>query len=214
MAQQPLNCTNVRTGFEQMRGKSVPQAVGGDPLGEAGSDDDRVQDTLDRARRDVAAQDGAWEEKGALGTYRFPVRPKRDEQAPAQHHIAVLRALAPANVDEHALTVDVRGMQRAGLGDAQPGAVRGHQDRAVFDGVDLPEQMLDFPAGQDVGQRLGPLRPWNAGDYLRPAERRGVEELDRRDIHVMGRRADLPFLHEMRQECVDLRRASSVGGRR
>ena len=50
MAQQPLNRANVRAGFEQMGGKSVPQAVGGDALGEAGTDDDRVQDTLDGAR--------------------------------------------------------------------------------------------------------------------------------------------------------------------
>ncbi len=77
----------------------------------------------------------------------------------------------------------------------------------MFDGLDQLEQMLDFPAGQDVGQGLGLLRPRNPGDHLWPAERCRVEELDRGDIHMMGRRADLPFLHEIRQEFADLRGA-------
>ena len=51
-------------------------------------------------------------------------------------------------MDDHALAVDVDGRERAGLADAHPCAVGGHQDHAVLQGLDGVElSILDVRAG-------------------------------------------------------------------
>src|SRR6266568_3723843 len=76
-------------------------------------------------------------------------------------------ALAVADVEESARAVDVADLERAGLRDAQPGAVGGRDDGPMLDGVDGAEQPLDLVERQDVGQ-LAPAvaRPGDPGDHL------------------------------------------------
>ena len=166
--------------------------------------DDAAEHPLHGAGRDRMARDPTRKQEGAPRMRGLPVLPKDVEQPRAEHHVAVLRPLAVVDVDEHPFAVDVGGLQRAGLGDPQPGAVRGHQDRAVLERGNLAEESFHLLASQDIRQGLRLLRPRNVGDHLRPAQRRPVEELDRGDVHVVGRRAELPLVHEVQQELADL----------
>ena len=75
---------------------------------------------------------------------------------------------------------------------------------------DRAEELLHLTAGQDVGQGLGSLRPGNLCDHLGSPQRRRVEELDRGDVHVHGRRPCLLLVHQVEQELADLRLAQHV----
>src|ERR1700687_3080804 len=57
----------------------------------------------------------------------------RIEQLRRQHHIAILAALALLHADDHALAVDVRGLERYDLGRAQASPIRHAERRLVVE---------------------------------------------------------------------------------
>ena len=74
----------------------------------------------------------------------------------------------------------------------------------MLERLDLLEEQLHLLAGEDVGQGLGPLWPRDVRDHLGSSQGGGVEKLDRGDVHVLGRRTRLLFIHEVQQELADL----------
>src|SRR3954466_2673003 len=204
VAEQPLDSADVGARLEKVCGEAVTQGMSGDALFEAALDYDLVQYTLDRARRDGPTRDGPGEQEASLRACGLPVRPQDVEQALAEHHVAVLRALALVNVDEHALAVDIGGLQRARFRNPEPGTVGRHQDRAMLERPDLLEELLDLLASEDIWQALGSLGPRDLRDHLGTVQRRRIEELDGGDIHVLRRRTSLPLVHEVQQEVADL----------
>lgn len=59
--------------------------------------------------------------------------------------------------------------------------------------VICPNSCSTSPPVKTSGKVWGPFRPRNAGNHVRPAERRGVEELDRGDVQI-GESPRRPFL--------------------
>src|ERR1035438_7724114 len=53
------------------------------------------------------------------------------EQMGAEHDVAVLATLAAANVDDHALGVEVGHLEMGQFGPPHPGGIQGYQDRAM-----------------------------------------------------------------------------------
>src|SRR5271166_2778018 len=53
------------------------------------------------------------------------------EEMGAEHHVAVLAALAFMNMENHALGIDVGELQVCQLGPPHSGGIEGHQDSAV-----------------------------------------------------------------------------------
>src|SRR5258708_20726303 len=53
------------------------------------------------------------------------------EQLWAKHHVAIFTSLATLDVNDHALTVDVRNFQVGQLGAPHSGSIERHQQRAM-----------------------------------------------------------------------------------
>src|SRR6266545_3338766 len=102
-------------------------------LGETAADDGLPQHALDCTGRDGATWDVTRKQVRPLRACAPEVNPENIKQPLAEHHVAILRPLALADMDEHALAVDVRDPKRAGLRDAESRTVGGHQDRAMLD---------------------------------------------------------------------------------
>src|ERR1700739_902307 len=110
MAHQQLNRAQVSAGFEQVRRKAVPQCVRMDLLLESGVRGRDVAGVPDGLVRDglvyAALARGAGEE-GSARLLPSPPTARLFEQLRRERHIAVASALALADVDHHALAVDV-----------------------------------------------------------------------------------------------------------
>src|SRR5450759_5117056 len=86
---------------------------------------------LSRVRRPWPLRAATRKQLGADRACRPPVGAQGSEDTRAEQHMT-RPGLAPAHVDEHALAVDVRDLQRRDLADAQAGAVGQHEDGAVL----------------------------------------------------------------------------------
>ena len=76
------------------------------------------------------------------------------QQFGRQHHVAILLAFALIDADDHALAVDIGGLQANGFGDAQARRVAGGQDRAMLGAAHTVEKLEDFLRAQNDGQFL------------------------------------------------------------
>ena len=211
--EQPLDHADVRPALEQVRRERVAQEVGIRPLLDPGRDRRLLEDRAHRVGRDVPPGDGAREQvRLARRLLDAPPDSERLEQPLTQHDVAVAAPLREADVDHHALAVDVGRRQRARLGDAQPAAVGAHEDRAIPGRLDGLEEREHLGAAQDHGERARRLRPRQPVHDLGAPERDRVEEADRRDVHLLDEWAHLPHAHEVQEEAPHLDLAQLLGG--
>ena len=76
-----------------------------------------------------------------------PVAAQRLQQLGREHDVAIFLSLALFDTDDHALAVDVGGLQADGLGDAQAGGVAGGQDRAMLECCRRSRETGGLPPG-------------------------------------------------------------------
>jgi hypothetical protein len=134
------------------------------------------------------------------GPPRLPVVAQHDEQLRRQLHHPVLVPLAESDVNQHPGTVDVAGLERQRLGDAQPRGIQRHQQclvlGVVVDHIKQPPQLIPRehrrqpPGGPGARQLLKPLIP---------SQRYLIEELQAAARDVVPAPAHVLVLHQMQQ---------------
>src|ERR1700688_2278786 len=126
MAHQQLNRAQVGAGFEQVRRIAVPQRVRVDLLLESGARGGDVAGMPDGLVGDglvyASLARGAGKE---IATRLLPPPPAAQlfEQLRRERHIPVPRALTLADVDDHALAVDVFDLDPCRFGPAYSGPI-------------------------------------------------------------------------------------------
>ena len=161
MAEQGLHRADIDAGLEQMGGEAVAQGVCGRQLRDPSGRNGVFDGALDGPRMHVVLWPLAGEEP-VLGMKQQPPGAQQRQQRDGQGHEAVLLAFAAADVNHHALAVDVADLQRAGLGDPQPRRV-GHRE----------QHPIARPGnGSENGEHLG-LRK----DHRQPQRQLGVGDV-------------------------------------
>jgi hypothetical protein len=114
MSQEELNGSEVRAALQEVGGKAMAEGVDGDvlsqPCGTGGLD----AGPIDRRVGHGTIQGLPGKEPVARAG-RLPVGAEDVQEPWREHHIAVLAALALANMDDHPLAVDVVDTQRDDL---------------------------------------------------------------------------------------------------
>src|SRR5260370_28486573 len=203
MAQQILDQHQIGAGIEQVGGKTVPQAVRGGTGGQAGLNAGAVKNTPRRIERDRAGRCGAGKQPDArLG--QAPVGTQHFEQAWRQDGQASLTALAGANVNDHALRIDVLDTQVADLAQTQAGGVARHEQSANLGLAKGSEESAQFGDGHGLSQRAGlTLGEGNAADFPGAAEGDAIEELEG-GVHLavaaIGKLLDLDLVQQKRAD--------------
>src|SRR5215469_8456107 len=133
MAEKQLNGSQIGTGFQVVRGKTVPQRVRSDFFLDTGTNGGPFADVPNRLVGDglfLSAMAGAGKQK----ILRFPLAPVLTQglqQRGTQGHLAVTGAFALANVQDHALAIDVTHFKQRGFGPANAGPVEHHEHGAM-----------------------------------------------------------------------------------
>jgi hypothetical protein len=82
-----------------------------------------------------------------------------------------------SNPDQLALRIDIAHLQGHHLGDAQAGAVGGHQRGAIADGADMREELLYFNRAEDYRKLVRHAASRQSAFRPRRLQRDVVEEL-------------------------------------
>ena len=80
------------------------------------------------------------------------------QQLGGEHDVPVFLSLALLDANDHALAVDVGGLQADDLGDAQSRGVAGRQNRPMFGAAHAAQKVEDLLRAQDYRQFLRLLR--------------------------------------------------------
>ena len=158
MAEQLLQGDQVNAGLEEMGGVTVTQGVHARLLGDARGADGPLTATLDAG--DVqGGLGGASGEEEALGLVFAPIASEAVEQVGGEGNEAVLAALGAADVQLHALGIDVFDAETDDLADAQAAGIGEMEQQPVARGEGGGEEADDLFATEDGGQsRDQPLR--------------------------------------------------------
>ena len=122
MTQKDLDSPQVCAGFKQVGGETVAHGVSGDPLVQPGGLAGTLANLVDAPGSNGLAGNGAREEN-ALWADSFPIGAKDLQQPWRKHDVTILPTLALADSDNHALAVDVGGLQLGDFRDAQAGGI-------------------------------------------------------------------------------------------
>jgi len=198
VAQQGLHRGQIAAGFEEMGGEGVAERMDAALLGDAGAELRHRVELLGDGDVDRTRALAIGEEPDVRGP-NAPVRAPVLEQALGERHVTVLAALALADVDGHAVGVEVGDLEGDDLADAEAAGVGGRQQEPMPGVGAGAQQAPDFLPAQDVGQLLGLLGRRDVERGLLAPERHVVEKPER--VRGLGARAPrpLPRLEEVRQ---------------
>ena len=164
----------------------MPQSVRVDVLGDSGAPGGGlagVPDGLIRHRFAAMAILKAWKDPTVLVLQRAVVGPKLIVELRAEGNLAVLAALALADVDHHPFLVDVLGPQMAQLGAAHAGGIQSHQDGAVAEVGGGGDQPRHFPGAEDGGHL--PAEQFGEGQVIaRIAPLQDLQEQEAQGCHL------------------------------
>src|SRR5579872_1433688 len=161
MPQQNLNGPQIRSVFEQMCGKTVPQCVGMDFLVEtgtlrrfsAGNPDDLGRNRMIGGVPAIAGKyPGRW-----FTAQAAPVFSQGCEQILAEHDIAIFPALTTLHVDDTPRTIDVGDLEAGQFGASQTGSIKSHQQSALErrgGGLDETVDLLSTENGRQMEHLL------------------------------------------------------------
>ena len=102
------------------------------------------------------------------------------EQVRTEHDIAILSALAAANVDHHAWGVDIDGLEMGQFGATDASSVQRDEDRPVKRRVRRVDQARHLILAQDDGQARPLFRIRRLFDAPAPFQRSREEETESR----------------------------------
>jgi hypothetical protein len=152
MAQQGLDEYQVGAGVEQVGGKAMPQRVWRAVLaGQAGPGAGPTKDAAYRSGGNGACGVPAREKPGR-GPVDKPVAAEDGEQAGREHGETILAAFAVADPQDHALRINVRDVEVAGLADTQSRRIAGHEHGTILGRFQGIEQGGQFLGGKNLWQ--------------------------------------------------------------
>ena len=151
MAEVDLDLAEVLALFEQMRGVTVPQRVDVRGLLDATGQQSHAKAALQRGAahgyggggRPLATVAFGGEEQRGM-PMRFPVFPQALEGDFGQRHVAIPIALAAADVQEHALGINVADFEAQAFAQAQAAGVNEQQAGALIGRGHRGEHAADF----------------------------------------------------------------------
>lgn len=176
MPEQDLNHSRVSAVFKQMRGKTVTQQMGRDPLGNVRNPRCIAADLLDRTGVDMLVGTRGGEEP-FLRPLDQPVFPQDRQHPMTEHAEAVAPSFAFPHPHQHSRAVDVTDLQAAGFRDAQSRPVAEHQDRSMTQQADGLEEPLHLFGGKHCRQTVGRLGVGEVHVGPRHLQHLQVEEL-------------------------------------
>ena len=148
---------------------------------------------------------------GRLAPQPSPVLPQGGEQLLAEHDVAVLAALAAADVHQHAPAVDVAELESNQLRSAHSGGVERHQQHPMEQAVGGIDQSGDLLLAQDARQSSRPLGVGRQAQVPGPPERLEIEEPQRRQTLAHGVVGELAIAKQVRLIAPNLVRSSRSG---
>jgi len=155
MAEVDLDLAEVLTLFEQMRGVTVPQRMHVRGLFHAAGLEGVAEAALQRGAAHGYGGGGSSLATVAFGgeeqrgmTMRFPVFPQALEGACGQRHVAILIALATADVQEHALGINIADLEAQPFAQAQAAGVNEQQADVLIWRGHRGEHAADFGGGE------------------------------------------------------------------
>ena len=214
MAQELLDDANVGAGFQQEGGKAVAQRVRRGSFAQAASlyrPGQRPGHGLGR-HWTIPSGVASWKEIIPARSCGPPVGFQGRKQAGTEHDVTIFAAFALANMQEHALTIDVFGLEVTGLGNTQACTEGDHQDGAVFDVGDVSQKELNLVETEDIGELARHLGPRQCLSQLGLVAGDGVEKLEGSDVEVMACRRELAFTDDVEKELLYLALTELIRG--
>src|SRR5665213_757403 len=169
MPEENLDGAQVRTCFQEMGCEAVPQRVRMDVL----MLKTRAERRLPARRPEHLGGDRAAgrmppvagkQPYCRLAQEYSPVGAQRFEQGRTQHHVAVLAALAAADMNHHPLAVDVADLQSSHFGPACSRGIERHDQDALKGRLGRIDQTSYFRLTEDLWQMQFLLRLGCLGD--------------------------------------------------
>jgi hypothetical protein len=117
-------------------------------------------------------------------TVGLPPPPQQQQQRLGDRHVAVLVALAAADVDAHAPGIDVADRKREPLAQAQPGAVEQDEEDPVAQLAHRGEQAVHLRAREHIRQALRARRLDHPLPVPGPVEDVAIDELETAAVDV------------------------------
>src|SRR5467141_1601946 len=194
-----------------MSGEAMAQGVGMDGTVEAralrGSLAGVVQRfCVDRVIRSMPTVAGK-EPVAGFSPQPTPVLAQFFEQLGAEHDIAVFAALSSADMNHHALAVDIADLQVYYLSTPQAGSVERHEQSAMEGSVSGIDESCNFFLAEDRWKVMVLFRIGSLGDARGFLERLDVEKAQSRQMLSYGIRRQLAFLKQFRLIFTDVSRA-------
>jgi hypothetical protein len=190
---------------------SVAQRVDSDVLAQVGCVSGLNADPVHGPVGDVAARDLS-RKKPIARSRNSPVVTEEVEQSGREHHVAIFASLALADMDHHALAVDVLDTQSHDFRKPEAGSIGGHENDTVLDADDGSKEPSHLVEAEDGGQLLWLLGATDAYHNPFAVESDFVEELQGGNGLVVVAPGDVPFLDEEEQIGTDLLSAQRLGG--
>ena len=159
VAEVDLDLSQVLALFQQVGGVTVAQGVNVRVLFDGAGQEGQTEGALERgAAQGFCGGGGALagmtlgrkEQRGM--TVRFPKLAQEPERALGQRDVAILIALAGADVNEPALGINVAHFQTQGFAQAQAAGINEDQTDPMVQGGDGGQDAAGFGGGEDDGE--------------------------------------------------------------
>ncbi len=151
MSEQPLQCMEIDTGFEQVSGKAVAQHVDAAGLIDLGAALGLREGLFDaRGAQRASAIPAGKEVLTRPGT--SPVVAQLFEQMWREKGQSVLGTLALFDADQHATRVDVGGPVPEDFAHPQAGRVGGQEERSMFEKRGARQESSHLVATEYIGE--------------------------------------------------------------
>lgn len=191
MAENRLKLAQINAELQHVGGKAVAQAVDGNAQADAALVDRRLEGGLHPAAihrggglaHPLRGSHGVGKQQPRMAV-GLPPAPQQEQQGLGDRHVAILVALAAADVQAHTPGIDVADLQRQPLAQAQPGAVEQDEEDAIAELAHRAEEGEHLRAREHIRQ---PLRARRLDDPLPvpgPVEDVAVEELEAAAVDV------------------------------
>jgi hypothetical protein len=167
-----------------MGGVTVPERVHAGLLADARCADGLLAHTLDVTDAEVLLGSLPREEPGR-GPGSSPVLTQTLQQQRREWDQTVLASLGAADVQGHALGVDVLDGEADDLADTQASGIGGLQNQAVARMCDDAEESRDLIGAEDTGKGFGLLAIGQGDDHVRSLQGLGVKETQGTDTLVV-----------------------------
>lgn len=160
MAEVDLDLAQVLALLQQVGGVGMAQRVDVSGLGHAAGFERQAEGSLERGVAHrlgrgfgavAAALALGWKQESGI-TMGFPLFPQQQESALRQGNVAIIVTLAGANVQEHALRIDVANFQAQPFTQAQAAGIDDGQTNPMIQRGDLGQDAADFGGREDDGQ--------------------------------------------------------------